>query len=198
MAAVYIIAALLAAIVIAFALMCVRVRCLARRERKISRCDCIIVLGARVWPDGRMSNTLIYRCVRALEIMRMYPECRLIASGGRGSDEPVSEAEAMRTYFMRADIPEDRIIMEDQSRSTLENLRFSKKIMEAMGMETAMIVTSDYHAERALWMARDLGIDAAVAAAKSPEKIKSQVKATLKESVSWIKYMLTRKKNASR
>ena len=198
MLALYIIAAITAAIVLAFALLCLCVRKLAKKKRDIRRCDCIIVLGARVWPDGRMSNTLIYRCVRALEIMRMYPECCLIASGGRGSDEPVREAEAMRTYFMRADIPEDRIIMEDQSRSTLENLRFSKKIMEAMGMETAMIVTSDYHAERALWMARDLGIDAAVAAAKSPEKIKSQVKATLKESVSWIKYILTRKKNASR
>ena len=198
MAAVYILMVPVAALVIAFGALCVRVRLLARKKRDIRRCGCIIVLGARVWPDGRMSNTLTYRCERALEIYRMFPGIKIIPSGGRGSDEPVSEAEAMKEYFLRRGIPEKDILLENRSRSTVENLVFSKEIMLANGLASAVIVTSDYHTERALCMSQDAGIDACVAAAQSPQRMRTKIKITVQESVSWIKYLLMRKKNTSR
>jgi len=198
MAALYTIAAVLAAGMLAFAALCVHVHRLARKKRSIRRSDCIIVLGARVWPDGRMSNTLIYRCVRALEIHRMYPGAVLILSGGQGRDEPRSEAQAMAEYMRNRGVPENSILLEDKSRSTAENLRFSMEIMANRGFETAIIVTSDYHAERALNMARDLGINACAAAAQSPAKLKSRIKRTVQEPISWIKYLLMRNKNTSR
>ena len=197
MAALYMIAAVIAAAVLAFAGMCIRVRCLARKKREPVKSDCIIVLGAKVWPDGRPCNALRYRCERALEIYRMVPGIKIIPCGGRHSFEPVSEASAMQKYFLECGVSQDDIILEEKSRSTIENLAFAKAIMEENGFSTAMIVTSDYHAERALWMSRDTGIKACAVAAKSPKKIKTVIKITVQESISWIKYLLMRKKNAS-
>lgn len=198
MLALYIAAALAAVIVLAFALMCLRICLLARKKRSICRCDCIIVLGAMVWPDGRICNTLRYRCERALETYHMFPGTKIIVSGGMGSREPCTEALAMRAYFLKKGIPETDVIAEDKSRSTVENLAFSAKIMKECGYDTAIIVTSDYHAERALSMARDMGMNACISAAKSPDGIKAKIKTTVQESISWIKYLLMRKKNTSR
>ena len=198
MLALYIIAAIAAVIVLAFASLCLCVRKLAQKKRNIRCCDCIIVLGARVWPDGRMSNTLTYRCERALEIYSMYPGIKIIPSGGKGGDEPKSEAAAMKEYFLGHGAAENDLILEDQSRSTVENLKYSMKIMSEKGFDSAIIVTSDYHAERALHMSRDLDMNVCAAAAKSPDRIKTKIKTTLQESISWIKYLILKKKNALR
>ena len=198
MAALWMIAALFAAVVIIFAAVCICVRCLARKKRKTCESDCIIVLGAKVRPDGSMCNTLVYRCECAYELYRAYPGIKIIPCGGRHGNEPASEASAMAAYFLKKGIPQDDIILEDKSRSTIENLIFAKKIMAEKGFNSAVIVTSDYHAERALWMSRDIDIDACVAAAKSPKRIKTKIKTTLQESISWMKYILLRNKNASR
>ena len=53
-------------------------------------------------------------------------------SGGKGADEPVSEAEAMRRYLLEQGIPEERILVEDRSRDTFENMKFSKEIIWAV------------------------------------------------------------------
>ena len=170
----------------------------AKRHYPARKADCIIVLGAKVRPDGSPCNTLAYRCERALEIYRMYPGIKIIPCGGQHGNEPVSEASAMQKYFLQSGVSQKDIILEDKSCSTIENLAFAKKIMAENGFSTAMIVTSDYHAERALWMSRDAGIDACAVSAKSPVKIKTVVKITLQESISWFKYLLMRNKNASR
>ena len=193
MIALCIAASAMGAVILAFLLLCLRTRILARKKRCISRCDCIIVLGGRVWPDGRMSNTLTYRCERALEIRSMFPGIKIIPSGGKGGDEPFSEASAMEEYFLRRGVPEKDIILEDKSRSTMENLVFSAKIMQENGLDSAIIVTSDYHAERALSMSRDIGMNACAASAKSPDRIKTKIKTTVQESISWVKYLLLRK-----
>lgn len=54
----------------------------------------------------------------------------LIMSGGQGEDEPLSEAEAMKEYAMEQGYDESRILLEDQSGNTAENMKFSREIME--------------------------------------------------------------------
>lgn len=55
-----------------------------------------------------------------------------VASGGQGNDEVVSEAESMRRYLTESrHVPADAVLMEDRSTTTMENLRFSKEIMDA-------------------------------------------------------------------
>ena len=90
----------------------------------------------------------------------------LILSGGKGGDERVSEAAAMTAYLLRRGFPGDATVLEDRSRNTEENLRFSKAIMDERTPDCqCVIVTSDFHAFRAALIARRLGIRGQVAGA---------------------------------
>jgi len=88
----------------------------------------------------------------------------LIVSGGKGSDERLSEAEAMANYLVEAGFPAERILKEDQSRNTEENLLFSAVLMKANRPEgyRCVVVTNDFHSYRAALIARDLGVPAQV------------------------------------
>ena len=126
--------------------------------------DYIIIHGAGLNGD-RPTPLLKGRIDRAVTLWeRQGRRASLIVSGGQGADEIVSEAEAMRRYLVRdRGIPESSIIMEDRSTTTLENLRFSKRIMDERSGENsyrAALVTSDYHVFRASEYARVLGLRA--------------------------------------
>jgi uncharacterized SAM-binding protein YcdF (DUF218 family) len=91
----------------------------------------------------------------------------LIVSGGKGDDERVTEAEAMASYLISRGFPADRVLREDRSRNTEENLLFSKAIMDQLRPGArATIVTSDFHAFRAAMLARRLGMRAQVTGAR--------------------------------
>ena len=62
--------------------------------------DYVIVLGAKVKPDGSLSKTLKLRLDKALEYMKENPETMLVLSGAKGDAEPCSEADAMETYLL--------------------------------------------------------------------------------------------------
>ena len=98
----------------------------------------------------------------------------LIVSGGKGGDERVSEAEAMARYLTERGFPADRVVREDRSRTTEENLLFSKAIMDQQrppgpGNPSArcVIVTSGFHAFRAAIIARRLGINGQATGART-------------------------------
>ena len=79
-------------------------------------------------------------------------------SGGMGEGEKISEAECMYRYLTKKGINSSRIIKEDKSTSTRENLRFSKKIIEEKGLgNNIAIATSEYHQYRASQIAKSLG-----------------------------------------
>lgn len=152
--------------------------------------DCIIVLGARVWPDGRLSDSLTYRCESALEAYQAGLAPEIVVTGAQGADEPASEAEAMRAWFVERGVDPAHIHVEDRSRDTSENLKNAREIMRKNGWESAVIVTSDYHLQRALWIARDLEIQACGIAAQSPRPFFTWTKNRLREAVSWGLYAL--------
>lgn len=164
----------------------------AGRERTIEDADCIIVLGARVWPDGRMSTTLLNRCERALELWQEGRAPKIIVCGGRGGDEPAAEGVVMRDWLVNAGVTAENVIAETESVNTSENLRNARAIMEAQGWQSAIVVTSDYHIQRALWIARDEGVQATGAAAPSPERWNTWMGVRLRECVSWVLYALRR------
>lgn len=118
--------------------------------------DYVIVLGAQVKGE-EPSPTLEQRINRAAEYMKENPDTLLIASGGQGSDEEISEAECIRRTLMeKHGIAGDRILMEDQSTSTAENLRYS---MEIIGKADASVgvITNGFHEYRAMMFARKAG-----------------------------------------
>lgn len=164
----------------------------AGRKRTARPSDCIIVLGARVWPSGRMSNSLRYRCESALEAWKSGIAENIIVTGGQGSDEPMTEASAMRAYFIENGVPEENVFAEETSTNTIENFRNAKKIMDERGWTTAAVSTNDYHVQRSLWIAKDAGIEACGIAARSPDKPSSKAVARLRETFSWCLYALKR------
>lgn len=153
--------------------------------RRPSRCSCIIVLGAKVHPDGSMSKSLQYRCDAALEAWESGAASKLILCGGTVGEAPCSEASVMAEYLMGKGMPLDAIILEDASRNTVENLKFARAIMEENGFVDAAIVTSDYHVQRAIWIARKFSIRACGIPAKSPQKLYHRLKCLCRECVSW-------------
>ncbi len=116
--------------------------------------DYIVVLGAGLRGE-RPSLVLQYRINAAAEYLQENPETTAIVSGGQGPDEWISEAEAMRRGLEAKGISGDRIILEDASTSTEENLTYSKKLME--DDVSVVIVTNKFHVYRALHIAGECG-----------------------------------------
>lgn len=126
----------------------------------------VIVLGAGLRRDGRVTPLLARRLDRGREVYESLASGppgeiapMLIVSGGKGVDERVSEASAMARYLVEGGFPADRIVLEDQSRNTGENLRFSKALMDsARPGARCLVVTSSYHVLRAAIIARRTGL----------------------------------------
>ncbi len=92
--------------------------------------DYVIVLGAKVKPDGNLSTTLKLRLDKALEYVKENPETTLVLSGAQGDAEPCTEAEAMEAYLLENGAGEAHLLKEEQSFSTVENLAYSKILIE--------------------------------------------------------------------
>jgi uncharacterized SAM-binding protein YcdF (DUF218 family) len=122
--------------------------------------DYVIIHGCGLAGGERMTKLLSNRVDKAIEI---YNKCKvkpmLIPSGGRGDDEKLSEAQAMKNYLLEHDIPEENFLMEDRSATTRENLRFSKSIIDSReGTKKTALVSSNYHVYRCLRYAREEGL----------------------------------------
>ena len=116
--------------------------------------DYLIVLGAGLRGE-RMSLVLRNRVDAAAEYLSENPGSKVVVSGGQGPDEPIPEAEAMRRGLVDLGIEETRIIMEDASTSTNENLMFSKQLIPDGA--SVVIVTNKFHVFRACHLARECG-----------------------------------------
>ena len=122
--------------------------------------DYVIIHGAGLLHGDQLTKLLRDRVDKAIRVYRKDPTPpKLIPSGGRGGDETISEAEAMRRYLLEQGIPPKDILMEDASKTTLENLRFSKAILDQQeGRKYTALVTSNYHVYRALRYCRRIGL----------------------------------------
>ena len=116
--------------------------------------DFIIILGCWIGEDGKITPLLRGRVERAIEFAEKQEKLTgkkaiFITSGGKGSDEKMSESAAMKKCLMENGIPEDRIIEEDQSTTTVENMVFSKKKIEAIKKDAKVAyATTGYHVFR--------------------------------------------------
>ena len=164
----------------------------AARRRVARKSDCLIVLGAKVHEDGSPSTTLKDRCAAAADAYRNGVAPKVIACGGQGADEPCTEAEVIRAELTRRGVPETAVLTEPDSADTRQNLENAQKLMAENGWKTCAIVTSDYHVQRALWIARDLGMTACGIPSPTGGTLKRFVKTRLRESVSWVLYRLNK------
>ncbi len=139
--------------------------------------DYTIVLGAGIEGE-RVLPTLQYRLDSTLDYVEFIENEStntktnlneddniygfLVMSGGQGSGESITEAEAMKRYMIDAGIPQNFIIKEEQSTDTYENLKFSKEVIEnhsgkSIDELNIKIVSNGFHLFRAYLLSKDLG-----------------------------------------
>ncbi len=124
-------------------------------------CQYLVVLGAKVNPTGP-SVSLNDRIQGAYEYLAAHPEVIAVVSGGKGGDEPMTEAQCMYEELVRLGISPERIWMEDQATSTWENLHFSLDLIEERtGKRPGKIgvLSSEYHLYRASLFAKACGVE---------------------------------------
>jgi uncharacterized SAM-binding protein YcdF (DUF218 family) len=122
----------------------------------VTHADCLVVLGAAVWPGAQPSPILRDRLKRAAELYHEGVAGKIICSGGVGTYPP-SEAEVEKQFLMKAGVDERDIIMEEKSTSTSEQARLIKEICDREGFQSIALVTSFYHEKRALRLFRQAG-----------------------------------------
>jgi len=86
--------------------------------------DYVIILGARVQGENP-TKSLMERIKSATEYLKKNPEVKVITTGGQGKNENVAEGLAIKRELLKNGISEDRIVLEDKSKNTVENFRFS-------------------------------------------------------------------------
>ncbi|MBQ8588891.1 MAG: YdcF family protein [Firmicutes bacterium] len=130
-------------------------------KEPVENADYVIVLGAKV--NGTTPSwSLRKRIDSAAEYLLENPETVAVASGGQGADEGIAEGTAIAMALEAKGIEPDRILVEDLSTSTEENLIFSKALIESHGgskKSETVIVTSDFHMFRSLRLAERLGYE---------------------------------------
>ena len=139
-----------------------------------SPCDYIVVLGAQVRDSGP-SRSLQESIDRDYEYLPETPDTVAIVTGGKGADEPISEAQCMFDQLVKMGIPPERIWMEDNATSTWENLKFSLDIIEERtGTRPASVgvVSSEYHLFRTAMQASRRGLEIHGISAKTTNPVR--------------------------
>lgn len=109
----------------------------------------VIVLGCKV--RGEVPSKFLYdRCMAAVDYLNDNPDAVVIASGGQGAGEDISEAQCIENILLENGIEQSRIYKEDKSTNTSENIRLSKEIIKNNSLsEEVVIVTNEFHEYRA-------------------------------------------------
>ena len=119
--------------------------------------DYVIVLGAQMKKNGP-SRALQYRLDAAIAYTDENPDALIIVSGGQGRDEHISEAQGMYDYLVEKGISPERIIKEDKSENTVQNLLFSAEYLEEDKADV-VIVSNNFHVFRAVKIAQKAGYE---------------------------------------
>jgi uncharacterized SAM-binding protein YcdF (DUF218 family) len=146
---------------------------LSARSTPRAGVDAVVVLGTTLAQDGAVPPLLASRLDRADALYRTaarggHPPV-VVVSGGAAPGDPSTEASAMAAYLRRRGVPAERVLLEDRSTTTQENLRFSAALLAARGpAPRVLVVTSDYHTWRTAALARRGGLHLQVVGAPTP------------------------------
>ena len=121
--------------------------------------DAAIVLGAAVWA-GSPSPVLTARLAHALELFQKKQVNFIIVTGGTGTGDNLSEAEAGAQYLIENGVPASNIVLERDGRSTLQSLQAAAQLAAPLRLKRVLLVSDPFHMLRSLKMAHDLGFEA--------------------------------------
>jgi len=118
----------------------------------------LLVFGKRLL-RGQIDDDYRQRLDKAAALMQELPERRLLLLGGAGKDGEISEAAAGLAYLLSLGLPEARLMREEQSQNTLENLRHARALIQGDTQEPVALISNRYHLARIHTMAESLGIE---------------------------------------
>jgi uncharacterized SAM-binding protein YcdF (DUF218 family) len=129
--------------------------------------DGIIVLGGAIAPGISVArgavetNGSAERLIAAIELARRFPGARIVYSSGTGNliSDFVPEAPIAGRLLQTFGISRERIVLDDKSRTTDENARFTRKLVSPKPGERWLLVTSAYHMPRSIGVFRKAGFD---------------------------------------
>ena len=122
----------------------------------IPEAEAILVLGAYVFPDGTVSHMLNDRLTIGYELYSQGKAPKIIVSGDHGQKE-YDEVNAMKDFLINKGVPEQDIFMDHAGFSTYESIYRARDIFK---VDKLIIITQEYHLKRAVFIAKELGLDA--------------------------------------
>jgi SanA protein len=131
-----------------------------RQIDELPQAEAMIVLGASVYSNGKVSDILRDRLDTAYNLYASGKAKRIIVSGDHASDE-YDEVNAMKNYLMKKGVPDAHIFMDHAGFNTYDSMYRAKAVFQAKDL---IIVTQDYHLKRAIYVARAMGLEALGAA----------------------------------
>jgi len=156
--------------------------------------NCAIVLGAAAWHD-KPSPVLRERLNHGIDLFKDGKAEALLLTGGYGKGADYAESAVGLDYCLEQGVPREKIAAEDESLSTLDNLKEARKVMDEKGWSTALLVSDPWHLKRARRMASDLGITVYPSGTPSTkfESTGARAKFLFKEFYLYHLYLLTGK-----
>lgn len=154
----------------------------------------MVILGCQVKPWGP-SILLQDRLDTALAYLETQPDMTVVVSGGQGPDEHTSEARAMADYLIEQGIGQERILLEDQSHNTVQNLTLTRQLLDERGYDLEqdiLVVSNGFHLTRVrmLWDRVWEGEDNLSTLAAPSSHVPSRLKMYLREPLALVKSFL--------
>ena len=121
--------------------------------------DVIILLGYKFYDDGTPDYSTISRAKKAAELWKQGVAPIIVSSGGGPETVPRKQADVMADILIEEGVPNEAIMREDQSRTTIQNIKNTKILLGKESFKAA-VVTTDFHVARSVLICKKLGIDA--------------------------------------
>lgn len=165
------------------------------RYQDFTAADCAVVFGTAVRPvygsDGTVTSAIAgpgidRRISTVADLFREGRVRRIFLTGGRGEGNPVSEAEVMRSFAISRGVPDERIIMEERSRSTWENLLFTRPL--TYDCDSVVAISDHYHVPRIALYAQAQNWDIETYSAETTANWAFTAKSVLREAlgIDWL------------
>lgn len=152
--------------------------------------EIMVIFGCQVKPWGP-SILLQDRLDTALDYLEDHPDMTVVVTGGKGDDEHISEAKCMYDYLTQRGVDGAQIIMEDASRNTSQNIRFTRAMLDEMGYDIQddfLLVSNGFHLARIKMLWGDMGTVSTLAAPST--HFPSRVKMFFREPLALVKSYL--------
>ncbi len=165
--------------------------CQYGKKDEKQKSDVVVVLGAGTNNKG-VSPVYQERLNHGIWLYENNYADYIIVTGGTGEGEKVSDAYRAKKYVCSKGVPENVVLMEEQSKITQENLEYTKEIMKENRWNTCILVSDPLHMKRAMLIARDYGMQ--VVSSPTPSSKyrtwKTKIPFLLREEIFYIGYKI--------